>query len=262
MKKVGDETFSICQQVVDDMILVSNHEIASAINKFYMDTRTILEPAGALSIAGYEKYVRTNAIINRNFIAIASGANMDFKRLRFISEIADEQEVFISVVIPETPGSFKKLYSYIYPNNVTEFSYRYADNENASIYMSFHCGGMSHQIINNMVNDGYEVKNLSDNDLAKDHARYLVGGKSTKHEELIRFHFPETPGALGKFLEKISSKWNISLFHYRNHGSDIGKVLVGIQIDKTENRAFNEFLETLGYQYFIETNNSVYRQFL
>ena len=263
VKKVGDETFRICKDVVDEMILVSNNEIASSINKFYMDTRTIIEPAGALGIAGYQKYIRQNNIKNKNFISIISGANMDFSRLRYISEISDENEVFISVEIPEIPGSFKKLYNYIYPNNVTEFSYRYNNNSKASIYISFHCGGKSQKIINHLIHDGYQVDNLSNNDLAKDHARYLVGGKNTnKNEELVRFHFPEKPGALDRFLNKISNKWNISLFHYRNHGADIGKVLVGIQIPEKEQLEFITFLDRLGYYYIIETNNNVYKQFL
>ena len=263
VKKIGDITFDISKNVIDDMITVSNDEISSSINKFYMDTRTIIEPAGALGLAGYEKYVKNNQISNKNFISIISGANMDFKRLRFISERSDDNESFISVKIPEIPGSFNKLYSYIYPNNVTEFSYRYSDRKEASIYMSFQGNGNTDQIIKNLNNNGYSVTNLENNIFAKDHARYLVGGKPKIHNEyLYRFLFPETPGALGKFLTNISSKWNISMFHYRNHGADIGKVLVGLQVNKSDQLEFESFLSNLGYQYFCENNNSVYKQFL
>ena len=264
VKQVGDITFQLCKEIVDDMVIVSNDEISSSINKFYKDTRTIIEPSGALSIAGCEKYINKNNIIGKNFINIISGANMDFKRLRFIAERADENEQFVSITIPEKPGSFKKLYSYVYPNNVTEFSYRYNATTEASIYMSFYCNGSYEKIISNLIKNQYTVINLSNNDLAKDHLRYLVGGKlkSDMCEVIFRFHFPEKPGELGKFLDKISNRWNITLFHYRNHGSDIGKVLVGFDISKKNIQEIYHYINELGYKYYNETDNPIYTQFL
>lgn len=264
VKEVGDLTFDISKNVVDEMITVSNDEISSSISKFYKDTRTILEPAGALSVTGSEKFIKKNKLTDKVCISIISGANMDFKRLRFISERSDENEKFISVKIPEKPGSFKTLYSYIYPNNVTEFSYRFFNNQMASIYLSYQSLDNSSKIINRLVQNNYEVIDLTNNNLAKDHARYLVGGRSpsVKNEYIFRFHFPEKPGALGKFLNNISSKWNISLFHYRNHGSDMGKVLVGLQVSPQDLPDLNIFLDNLGYQYYPENDNPIYKQFL
>ncbi|CAG8439981.1 4811_t:CDS:2 [Acaulospora morrowiae] len=266
---VGEETFRVCSEVVDEMINVSNDEICAAIKEIFEDTRSIVEPAGALSVAGINKYVAENKITGGCFVAVTSGANMNFERLRFVAEraeLGERREALISVIIPERPGSFIQLYNHIHPRPITEFSYRYSDSKQAWIYMSFGVQNREEelpQILDKLEKDGMHGQDISDNEMAKSHARYLVGGRSNvENERLYRFEFPERPGALQKFLLGLRSNWNISLFHYRNHGSDMGKVLVGIQVPPQDSEAFENFKNNLGYLAIDETKNPVYNQFL
>jgi len=280
VRVVGSETFRLCEELVDEMITVSTDEICAAIKTAFNDTRSVLEPAGALGIAGMEKYIEAKRNGNPNhandsdtYVAITSGANMDFDRLRFVSERADATETFISVLIPERPGSFQELYSKIYPRNVTSFSYRFKDDTDAYIFMSFQSklNEDTSIILNDLDQSGYVVTDLSDNEMAKVHGRYLCGGRTsesntdaTTNELLYRFEFPERPGALKLFLDTLSRScgWNVSLFHYRYHGADIGRVLVGVQVKEEQMKDWELFLKDLGYSYHEENSNRVYRQFL
>lgn len=225
-----------------------------------------MEPAGALAVAGLKKYVHDNGITGQSLVAITSGANMDFDRLRFVSERADESERTLAVTIPETPGSFRKLYSTIWPRNVTEFSYRYESDKLANIFISFqpvmNIENDFENIIGKLNENGFTCSDISHNELAKLHVRHLAGGRTAvPKERLFRFEFPESPGALQRFLSSLDMSWNVSLFHYRNHGDDFGRVLVGIQVGKSCAR-LEGFLEKLGYSYTEETDNPVYHQFL
>ena len=273
VKTVGDETFRLCSELVDDMVLVSTDEICQAIKTGFTDTRSILEPAGALGIAGAEKYSRLHNWTNKDIVCITSGANMDFDRLRFVSERADSTETLLAVRISEKPGSFKQLYDSICPRNVTEFSYRFNNPKKADIIISYQCppgsvrGEDKKEVVNQIQNNGFEVVDLSDNEMAKAHARYLAGGRAphVQHERLIRFTFPEVPAALKRFLSEISQGWNVTLFHYRNQGGDIARVLVGLQVPPNEQIEFELFLTRLielGYTSKDETSNPVYRKFL
>jgi threonine dehydratase len=267
VKKIGTETFRICSQLVDEMITVDTDQICTAIKLSYNDARVVLEPAGALGVAGMKKYVEDRNITGQTLVAITSGANMDFDRLRFVAERADESERTLAVTIPETPGSFRTLYSMIWPRNVTEFSYRFESVGKADILISF-------QPVPNMENDfdsvitklranQFNCVDLTHNELAKVHIRHLAGGRSdVPHERLFRFDFPESPGALQRFLLGLDIDWNVSLFHYRNHGDDFGRVLVGIQVPDSCDKRFLECLSMLGYSYVEETNNPVYQRFL
>ncbi|RKP34784.1 tryptophan synthase beta subunit-like PLP-dependent enzyme [Dimargaris cristalligena] len=274
---VGQETFRVCREVIDDMILIDNDEICAAIKDVFEDTRSILEPSGALSLAGAKQYCQLKGWQGKTVVAITSGANMNFDRLRFVAEraaIGEGKEVLMSVLIPERPGSFLKLHDTIFPRNITEFSYRYSDPEKAYIYMSFnvqHREAEVPAILGQLSTLGMEATDISDNEMAKSHARYLAGGRCQQaNEHLVRFQFPERPGALKLFLNSLASSWNISLFHYRNFGSDVGKVLVGIQVPPTASLSpdgqqpseFQKFLDSLNYPYVDETNNPVYQQFL
>ena len=269
VRTVGTETFRICNELVDDMVTVSNDEICAAIKDGFMDTRSILEPAGALAIAGTKKWVAQSNVKDNTYVALASGANMDFDRLRFVSERADLSETLVSVEIPERPGAFRAMMSIVEPRNVTEFSYRYCDRKTAaSVMMSFQAKGPgdAQSVINALAADGCATRDLSGNELAKAHARHLVGGRSktgeVENELLYRFEFPERPGALSQFLDTLNHGWNVSLFHYRNHGADIGRVLVGVQVPPDEVPQHRAFLDRLGYVYHPETENPVYQQFM
>lgn len=277
VRTVGTETFRVCNDLVDEMVTVKTDEICSAIKLGYNDTRCVLEPAGALAIAGMVKYSLENNCQNETFIAISSGANMDFDRLRFVSERADSSESIMAVTIPERPGAFRNLYQLLHPRNVTEFSYRHNGTDTADVIVSFQA--LSGQAIKQdkfVVQDvfrqnGYGVEDLSDNELAKSHARHMAGGRSIKPwdqnltEFVYRFEFPEAPGALDKFLYTLNHHkrdWSISLFHYRNHGHDFGRVLVGLLIKNDERAAIPAFLQKLGYTYYEETHNSAYLHFI
>lgn len=267
VKTVGTETFRVCSNLVDEMITVSTDEICSAIKLTYNDARVILEPAGALGVAGMKKYVETNEITGQTLVAITSGANMDFDRLRFVAERADGSERTLAVTIPESPGSFRALYKLIWPRNVTEFSYRYESAGAAHIYISFqpvmNIENDFDGVMNSLNENGFTCLDLSGNELAKTHVRHLAGGRSeVPNERLFRFEFPESPGALQRFLMALDMDWNVSLFHYRNHGDDFGRVLVGIQVPEKCDKNLKSFLSTLGYRYTEETDNPVYPLFM
>lgn len=266
VKQVGVETFRLAKQYVDEMVTVSTDEICAAIKDAFNDTRSILEPAGALSIAGMKKYVSQHGIFGKAIVAVASGANMNFGRLRFVAERSEQNEAFISVIIPEKPGSFREMHQFIHPRNVTGFSYRYSGPTNAYIYMSFSVSSAeeTQTVINALNAYGFEALDLSNNEMAKAHARYLVGGRcpQIENEILIRIEFRETPGALAKFLSDFRAEWNVSLLHYRNHGSDIARVLLGIQVPTVERENFKKSLDRLGYLYVDESTNPAYLNFL
>ncbi|TMW56706.1 hypothetical protein Poli38472_006716 [Pythium oligandrum] len=268
VKLIGQETFRICQQHVDEMVTVSTDEICAAIKHSFNDTRVILEPAGALAIAGLTQYAQRRGLTGCTFAAVTSGANIDFARLRFVSERADSRERLLSVQIPERPGSFRSLCHHLDRAGVrlTEFSYRFSDVHKALIYMSFQSptSDVASATITDLEHAGYEVMDLTFNELAKVHTRHLAGGKSrtVTHEVLYRFEFPDRPGALKTFLDQLLGEWNISLFHYRNHGADIGRVLVGFQVPEDESARFQRFLGQLAYLYHDETENDMYKEFM
>ncbi|OLY83663.1 Threonine dehydratase, mitochondrial [Smittium mucronatum] len=276
VRQVGQENYTVSSQYVDEMVLVTNDEICAAIKDVFEDTRSVLETAGALGTAGMKKYAEMHNLKNKTLVSVASGANINFDRLSFVAEraeLGEKKEVLVSVVIPETPGTFYKLYQTIHPNNVTEFSYRYSDEKKANIFMSFGVKNRATElpaIVAKMEALGFGVTDISDNELAKDHARYMIGGRNhVDSEHLFSFQFPERPGALKKFLSGIQSQWNISLFHYRNKGHDTGRVLAGIQVPPGPGQAngelpedFKDFLTNLNYTYTDETNNPVFEQFL
>lgn len=273
VKTVGEETFRLCMNVVDEIIEVTTDEICAAIKDVFEDTRSILEPAGALSLAGLKKYAIRNLSPNerRGLVAIASGANMNFDRLRFVTEraaLGEQKEALLSVNIPEKPGSFAELIKAVVPHAVTEFSYRYAREESANILMGMAVTPSSRAsdlttLIHRLARDGMTATDLSDDELAKSHIRYLVGGRSgVPDERLYMFEFPERPGALFKFLTNLRSGQNITLFHYRNHGGDLGKVLAGIQCPVDQKVELEGFLTKLGYPFTDCTESASYRMFL
>jgi threonine dehydratase len=267
VKTVGTETFRVCRKLVDEMITVDTDEICAAIKLTYNDARVVLEPAGALAVAGLRKYVTEREITGQTMVAITSGANMDFDRLRFVAERADGSERTLAVTIPERPGSFRALYNLIWPRNVTEFSYRYESQASAHILISFQPVNSIENdfdgVVRNLQENGFSCLDLSHDELAKTHVRHLAGGRSVvPHERLFRFEFPESPGALQRFLLSLDMDWNVTLFHYRNYGDDFGRVLVGIQVPETCDGNLNKFLANLGYRYTDESNNPVYERFL
>jgi threonine dehydratase len=269
VKQVGEETFRICRELVDEVILVDTEAICAAMKDMYDDTRAIVEPAGALGIAGAKVYAAREKIKNKNLVAIACGANMNFDRLRFVAEraeLGERREAILAVTIPETPGSFKHFCSLLGKRNITEFNYRYADNREAHVFVgvSVQQASDTKKLLAELRRNGLKALDLSDNEMAKLHVRHLVGGRAPNatHEMLYRFEFPERPGALMNFLNKMGHNWNISLFHYRNHGADYGRVLVGLQVPPKEKAAFREFLKTLGYEYADESGNAAYNLFL
>ena len=269
VKEVGRETFRLCRQLVDEMVLVDTDEMCAAIKDVFEDTRVVLEPAGALAIAGAKAWVERHGARGKTLVAVASGANTNFDRLRFIAEeaeLGEHREAVLAVTIPERPGSFRKFCTTLGGNNITEFNYRIADSREAHIFVGVEVHGrtQTERIVRNLRRHGLTTLDLSDNEMAKLHLRHMVGGRApfAKHELLYRFEFPERPGALMQFLSHMRSDWNISLFHYRNHGADYGRVLVGIQVPKSEMRQFRAFLRELGYPYADETRNPAYRLFL
>lgn len=273
MKFVGRETYRLCAEHVDEMITVSTDDICAAIKTAFYDTRVLLEPAGALAIAGIQKYVQTSGVTGQTFVATLSGANTDFNRLRYISERADRNEKLISVKIEETPGTFHQLYSIFEQAGarVTEFSYRYSNlSPQAHIYMSYRTFSKAQDASIRLSLAPFSVLDLTDNELAKLHSRHMAGGGladvpngSREHTELIyRFEFRNGPGALNAFLHHIHGGWNISLFHYRNHGSDIERVLVAFQVNTADQHDFQKFLDQLPYSWVDENENPVYHQFL
>lgn len=269
VKQVGQHTLALCQQYVDEMITVDNDAICAAIKDVFEDTRNILEPAGALSVAGIKRYVDHHGLQGKTFVGIASGANMNFDRLRFIAEraeLGEHREALLAVTIPERPGAFKQFCALLGSRNITEFNYRFSDSDAAHIYVGISILNMNEidALIQSLSAHHLNAIDLSDNEVAKLHVRHLVGGHApqAKHEQLYRFEFPEKPGALLNFLNSMGQNWNISLFHYRNHGADFGRVLVGIQVPDNDHTAFSEFLSQLGYRYWDETQNPAYQLFL
>ncbi len=269
VRQVGEETFRLCQQLVDDIILVDNDAICAAIKDVFEDTRSILEPAGALSIAGVKAYVAREHCRDEMLMAIASGANMNFDRLRHVSEraeIGEEREALLAVTIPERPGSFKTFCSLLGPRNITEFNYRYADPHEAHVFVGVEVFNREEtsRLIATLEQHDLRTLDLSDNEIAKVHIRHMVGGRAphVDNEILYRFQFPERPGALMNFLNRMSHNWNISLFHYRNHGTDHGRVLAGMQVPPEDYGVFQDFLEKLGYVYWNETANPAYQLFV
>jgi len=270
VKQIGKETFKIARQHVDEVMLVSTDEICAAIKDGFDDTRTMLEPAGALSIAGLKNYVQREGCEGRNLIAIASGANINFDRLRHVAEraeIGERREALFAATIPERPGSFRKFCRAIGKRGITEFNYRYADHRDAQIFVGVKVangGDAREALMTDLRDKGYDVEDLTDNEVAKLHLRYMVGGHAPEvdNERLFRFEFPERPGALLNFLTHMGQDWNITLFHYRNHGAAYGRVLVGMQVPRADDKRLRDFLEQLKYPYWEETENPVYRRFL
>jgi threonine dehydratase len=270
VRQVGEETFRLARQLVDEVIVVSTDEICAATKDIFDDTRSIAEPAGALGTAGLKKYVARTGISGANLIAINCGANINFDRLRHVAEraeLGERREALLAVTIPEQPGSFRKFCNSIGKRAITEFNYRYADVRQAQVFAGIQLSEGEEEksrIIATLREAGYPVVDMSDNEMAKLHVRYMVGGHAPgiRDEILYRFQFPERPGALLKFLTGMAHGWNISLFHYRNHGSDHGRVLVGIQVPEAERPQFQQYIHTLGYPFSEETANPAYRLFL
>jgi threonine dehydratase len=269
VREVGRETFRICRELVDDIVLVDTDAICAALKDVFEDTRSILEPAGALSVAGLKLWCERHRFRDRTLVAIACGANMNFDRLRFVAEqaeLGEEREAILAVTIPERPGSFRQFCALLGKRNVTEFNYRYADSRIAHLFVGIEVSDRHEtaQLLRAMHKRRIEAYDLSNNEMAKVHVRHLVGGHApaAENEILYRFEFPERPGALMQFLNSMSRGWNISLFHYRNHGADYGRVLVGMQVPPSDKAAFRGFLDRLGYPYVEETANPAYRMFL
>ena len=279
VKLVGEETFRVSRNLVDSYITVDTDAVCAAIKDVFVDTRSIVEPAGALAVAAIKQYVAEHKTKGETYAAILCGANMNFDRLRFVAEraeVGEEREALFAVTIPEQPGSLRRFCELIgklpsfggskSPRNVTEFNYRMSDQAKAHVFVGLTTGvkGESSKIAGHFTKNGFDAIDLTHDELAKEHIRHMVGGHSSlAHEErILRFEFPERPGALMKFLLAMRPGWNISLFHYRNQGADYGRILMGLQVPKADNKAFATFLETLGYPYVEETLNPAYRLFL
>ena len=269
VKQVGRETFRLCRALVDDVILVDTDAMCAAIKDVFEDTRAVLEPAGGLAVAGAKAYVERTGIRGRTLVAVACGANMNFDRLRFVAEeaeLGEKREAVLAVTIPERPGSFREFCLLVGARNITEFNYRYADPGRAHVFVGVQVQDRheKERLIRKLRRRGLRTLDFTDNELAKLHIRHTVGGRvaGLRNEILYRFEFPERPGALMNFLTAMSRGWNISLFHYRNHGADYGRVLIGMQVPPRDKRKFHSFLERLGYPYHDETRNPAYRLFL
>jgi len=270
VRRVGDETFRLCQQLVDEIVTVDTDQICAGIRDVFEDTRSIVEPAGALAIAGAKKYIAASNIQDQAFVVINCGANVNFDRLRHIAEraaVGEQREMLLGVEIPEEPGSFRKFCEAIGRRGITEFNYRYSDSKKAHIFVGVELrhGADEHaELIENLTRLGFPLADLSDNEMAKLHVRHMVGGSAAKieNERIFRFEFPERPGALLDFLKAIGTDWNISLFHYRNHGSDYGRILAGIQVPDKESDELEAHLTDLGYTYSEESDNPAYTMFL
>ena len=266
VKQIGELPFEIAKECVDDVILVSNDEMCAAIKDIYEDVRSISEPAGALATAGVKKYILENDLKNKNIVSIVSGSNVNFDRLRYIAERADLGEVneaIVAVTIPEEPGSFLRFCELLDNNAVTEFNYRYSAKKEAHIFVGVKLtkGESEKQALIARLSNSFEVFDMSDNSMAITHIRYMVGGHANAENEVIyRFEFPERPGALLSFLKKVKTEWNISLFHYRNHGADYGRVLIGLQVEDV--KELEARFDELGYYYKNETDNKAYQYFL
>ena len=269
--QIGKNTWEVLKNTVDEVITCTPDEICAAIKDVFDDTRAVCEPAGALSVAGVKKYVEREGCENQNLVAILSGANVNFDRLRYISEVAEigeGREIILAVTIPEQPGSFQKFCSLIGKRPITEFNYRYADDDRARIYVGVKVGaepGSRQQLVDELSSENYPVLDITDDEMAKYHIRHMVGGHApaaVTDEVLYRFEFPERPGALLNFLRKLGKHFNISLFHYRNHGAAYGRVLIGLQVEADKTAQLEKLLEELGYPYWDESSNMAYQLFL
>jgi threonine dehydratase len=274
VKLVGEETFRLCREYLDEIILVDTDAVCAAIKDVFLDTRSVLEPAGALAVAGLKKYVQRDGVQGLPMVAVTSGANMNFDRLRFVAEraeVGEEREALFAVTIPEERGSFRRFCEVVGKlpggqRNVTEFNYRISHQDKAHVFVGLTTAarGESEKIARNFEKHGFEALDLTFDDMAKEHLRHMVGGHSplAQEERLLRFVFPERPGALFKFLSLMAPTWNISLFHYRNQGADYGRILVGMQVPAKDGRKFDAFLSNLGYPWVEETANPAYQLFL
>jgi threonine dehydratase len=269
VREVGENTFAIAQQTVDEIVRVSNDEVCAAIKDVFDDTRTIMEPAGALSVAGLKRWVDREGVRGQSLAAVLSGANMNFDRLRFVAEraeVGEAREALLAVTIPERPGAFREFCAALGRRVITEFNYRLRGRGAAHIFVGVATESRQDgaALAATLQAAGYETADLTDNEMAKLHVRHMVGGRSpdVRHERLCRFEFPERPGALTQFLETLGGRWNISLFHYRNHGADFGRVLAGFEVEEADLVTFRTFLDELGYPYTAEHDNPAYRFFL
>ena len=270
VRRVGDETFELCRQFVDEIVTVGTDQICAAIRDIFEDTRSIVEPAGGLTVAAVKKYISQHGIVDKTLVTINCGANVNFDRLRHIAEraaVGEQTEMLLGVEIPEEPGSFRRFCEQIGRRGITEFNYRYADDKKAHIFVGVQLAdGMQERLslITRLRDSGFLVEDLSDNEMAKLHVRHMVGGRSpaVNNERMFRFEFPERPGALLDFLNAIGTDWNISLFHYRNHGSDYGRILAGIDVAQEETAELEAHLAELGYPHWEESDNPAYTMFL
>jgi threonine dehydratase len=270
VRRVGDETFRLCREFVDEIVTVDTDQTCAAIRDMFEDTRSIVEPAGGLAIAGAKKYVAEHGLEGKTLVTISCGANVNFDRLRHIAEraaVGEQAEMLLAAEIPEEPGSFRRFCKAVGRRGITEFNYRYGDDQKAHIFVGIQLTrGMAErrELLENLGNAGFPVEDLSDNEMAKLHVRHMVGGRApgVSNERLFRFEFPERPGALLDFLEAIGTDWNISLFHYRNHGSDYGRILTGIDVPAEETDKLEAHLAELGYAHWEESDNPAYRMFL
>ncbi|UTW49998.1 threonine ammonia-lyase, biosynthetic [Bacterioplanoides sp. SCSIO 12839] len=269
--QIGENTWEVCKDHIDECITVTPDEICAAIKDIFDDTRAVCEPAGALAVAGMKKYVERETCEDQNLVAILSGANVNFDRMRYISEVAEigeGREVILAVTIPEEAGSFQKFCSLLGKRPITEFNYRYGDDDKARIYVGVKVGAEGNarqELLNELQSHGYPVMDITDNEIAKYHIRHMVGGHapgSVNDERVYRFEFPERPGALLNFLKKLGKRFNISLFHYRNHGAAFGRVLVGLQVPEDKVPQLEGYLHELGYRFWDETQNEAYQLFL
>jgi threonine dehydratase len=270
VRRVGDETFRLCQEYVDEFVTVETDQICAAIQDIFEDTRSIVEPAGGLAVAAAKKYAARNNLRGKTLVTISCGANVNFDRLRHIAEraaVGEQTEMLLAAEIPEEPGSFRHFCEAVGRRGITEFNYRYADDAKAHIFVGIQLrSGMRErmEILARLRDEGFPVEDLSDNEMAKLHVRHMVGGRAAglRNERLFRFEFPERPGALLDFLNAIGTDWNISLFHYRNHGSDYGRILAGIDVPQEETEELESHLAELGYPHWEESDNPAYRIFL
>lgn len=269
VKRIGDETFRLCQKYIDDIVTVDSDEICAAMKDLFEDVRAVSEPAGALALAGMKKYIQQHNITGERLAHVLSGANVNFHGLRYVSErceLGEQREALLAVTIPELPGSFLKFCQVLGRRLVTEFNYRYSNDKDARIFVGVHLSRGREEraeIIDQLIHEGYHVVDLSDDEMAKLHVRYMVGGSPSRslHERLFSFEFPEASGALLKFLETLGTNWNISLFHYRSHGTDYGRVLTAFEVDANES-LLDEYLQALGYDFHDESENPAFHFFL
>ncbi|MDX1518045.1 MAG: threonine ammonia-lyase, biosynthetic [Woeseiaceae bacterium] len=270
VRRVGDETFRLCREYVDEVVVVDTDQACAAIRDIFEETRSIVEPAGGLALAGAKKYIAEKKLSGKTFVTISCGANVNFDRLRHIAEraaVGEQQEMLLAAEIPEVPGSFRRFCEAIGRRGITEFNYRYSDDDNAHVFAGVqldHGLEERRELLATLKDAGYKVVDLSDDEMAKLHIRHMVGGRSphVSNERLFRFEFPERPGALLDFLDAIGTDWNISLFHYRNHGSDYGRILAGIDVPESETEELESHLARLGYPHFEESDNPAYAMFL